>query len=172
MLEILLVELHFAQILENGRDLSVIHLILLIIDWIVRWHVLGKLVHVAEEEGQGAEDEEVERHHEVAEEQNASHELIKELRPLIGAAVVLLRVVDGIAVDEPHNNNTVDDDRLHQIVFVPVSVPVSDHVNLNYFGQRSQSKKAEEHLQPHHDGNSTSRSRRSDVLIELKRHLQ
>lgn len=147
-------------------------MILLIINWIIWLNVLGKLLDVAEKEGQGAEDEEVECHHEVAEEQNAPHELIQELRPLICATIVLLRVVDGIAVDEPHDNNTVDDDRLHQIVFVPVSVPVSDHVNLNYFGQRSQSKKAEEHLQPHHDGDSTSRGGRSDVLIELKRHLQ
>jgi len=72
VLEVLLVELHFGEILKNMRNLRItVHSVMWVLLHVVFMQVLRKLLlHVIEKEGQRAESEQVESHHDVPKEQD------------------------------------------------------------------------------------------------------
>ena len=71
--------------------------------------LLVEPLDVPEEAGYGKEDDGVGCHHDVSKDKYDLHEVNKTLSGLILLAIIFLRIVEGVAVDEPSNNGAVYD---------------------------------------------------------------
>lgn len=71
--------------------------------------LLVEALDVPEETGYGKEDDGVGCHHDVSKDKYDLHQVNKTLSGLILLAIVFLRIVKGVAVDEPSYNGAVYD---------------------------------------------------------------